>query len=160
MPNIETTKSQLPTAPDVFESMRQEMNRLIDSFDRGWPMLPSVLTRGSGSAMGFDVDVRDEGKSIVIEADIPGVEEKDVSVTLANGLLTISGEKKSEREERKADYYISERSYGSFRRALRLPDTIDEGRIEARFDKGVLMITAAKKPEAVKAERKIEIKTV
>lgn len=106
----------------------------------------------------LDVDVRDDGKCLVIEAEIPGVEEKDVSVTLADGLLTISGEKKTEKEEKKDSYFLSERTFGSFRRSLRLPDSIDEAQVEARFDKGVLRITAPKKPDAVKSERKIEIK--
>jgi HSP20 family protein len=96
-------------------------------------------------------------KSIVIEAELPGVEEKDVSVTIANGLLTIKGEKKDQHEEKDETHYFSERSYGAFERCLRLPDTIDETKVNATFDKGVLRITAAKKPEAVKAERKIEI---
>lgn len=81
-----------------------------------------------------------------------------VSVTLANGVLTIKGEKKHERLEKKENYYLAERSFGSFERSLSLPDTIDDSKVEARFDKGVLTVTAAKKPEAVKAERKIEIK--
>lgn len=160
MPNLEPAKSTTPPATtDVFDAMRQEMNRLFDSFDRGWPSFPSLLTRGNGGQfLSCDVDVRDDGKALVIEAELPGVTEKDVTVTFANGLLTIAGEKKVEREEKKADYFMSERSFGSFRRALRLPDTIDESKIEATFDKGVLRVTATKKPEAVKAERKIEVK--
>jgi HSP20 family protein len=73
-------------------------------------------------------------------------------------MLTIKGEKKQEKEEKSENYYLAERSYGAFERSLRLPDTIDDTKVEAKFDKGVLKVTAAKKPEAVKAERKIEIK--
>jgi HSP20 family protein len=105
-----------------------------------------------------DLDVRENTNTITIEAELPGVDEKNVTVTVANGLLTIKGEKKQEKEEKSENYYLSERSYGAFERSLRLPDTIDEGKVEAKFDKGVLRITAAKKPEAVKAERRIEIK--
>ena len=162
MPTNDVTKSQstLPTrSTDVFDTMRQEMNRLFDTFDRGWPGLPSLLRGDAGRDwLSLDVDVRDEGKAIVIEAELPGVEEKDVSVTLTNGLLTISGEKRFEREEKKDNYYLAERSYGGFRRTLPLPDVVDDGKIEARFDKGVLRVTAAKRPETVKAERRIEIK--
>ena len=144
---------------DVFDTMRHEMNRLFDRFDQGWPSLPGLLGGGQkGGSMGLDLDVRDDGTSMVIEAELPGVDEKDVSVTLANGVLTISGEKKNEREEKKDDYYLSERSYGSFRRSIRLPDTVDETKVEAKFEKGVLHVTAPKKPEAAKAERRIEIK--
>src|SRR5690606_27285121 len=98
-------------------------------------------------------------KQITIEVDLPGVDEKDGSVTMANGMLTIKGEKKSEREEKAENYHMAERSYGTFERSLTLPDTIDEEQITAQFDKGVLKITAQKRPEAVKAEKKIEIKT-
>lgn len=162
MPNLEPSKAKTPATPattDVFDAMRHEMNRLFDTFDRGWPSLPSLFTRGNGGEfVGCDIDVRDQGNSIIVEAEIPGVAEKDVTVTFANGVLTLAGEKKTEHEEKTSDFYMSERSFGSFRRSLRLPDTIDEAKIEATFDKGVLRITAMKKPEAVKAERKIEVK--
>ena len=102
--------------------------------------------------------MRENTNAITVEAELPGVDEKDVSVTLANGVLTIKGEKKSEKEEKSDNYYLAERSFGSFERSIRLPDTVDDAKVEAKFDKGVLKVTAAKKPEAVKAERKIEIK--
>ena len=105
-----------------------------------------------------ELDVRENAKSMTIEVELPGVDEKDVSVTLANGLLTVKGEKKHEHEEKDESHYLSERSFGAFERCLRLPETIDENKLEARFDKGVLKIIAPKKPEAIKAERKIEIK--
>ena len=105
-----------------------------------------------------ELDVHDNGKQLTIEVDLPGVDEKDVTLTLANGMLTIKGEKKTEREEKKESYYMAERCYGAFERSLRLPDSIDEAKLEAKFDKGVLKVTAQKKPEAVKAEKKIEIK--
>ncbi len=70
----------------------------------------------------------------------------------------IKGEKKQAKEEKTENYHIAERSYGAFQRSLRLPDTVDDTKVEAKFDMGVLKVTAAKKPEAVKAERKIEIK--
>jgi HSP20 family protein len=95
---------------------------------------------------------------IVVEAVLPGVDEKDVSVTLANGVLTIKGEKKQRKEKKGENYPLTERSVGSFERAVHLPDTVDDAKLEARFDKGVLKVTAAKKPHAMKAERKIAIK--
>ena len=73
-------------------------------------------------------------------------------------MLTIKCEKKQDKEEKSENYYLAERSYGAFERSLRLPDTIDEKKVEAKFDNGVLKVKAAKKPAAVKAERKIEIK--
>lgn len=146
---------------DLFDAMRSDLDRVFERFERGWPGFGSF---GLGTLPSADrglaahLDVRESEDKLVIEADLPGVAEKDVSVTLADGVLTIKGERKSEREEKKDDYHIAERSFGRFERALRLPDAIDENRIEANFDKGVLKITAQKRPEAVKAEKRIEIK--
>jgi len=153
---------------DVFAAMRDEMDRLFERFEAdwprwpqlsAWPRLPSASRRTIGAELVVpELDVRENAESVVIEAELPGVEEKDVSVTLANDVLTIKGEKKDQREEKDETHYFSERSFGAFERSLRLPDTIDESKVEACFNKGVLTITAAKKPEAVKAGRKIEIR--
>lgn len=145
---------------DIFSAMRDEMERMFERFEQGWPRLPSLIHRGMGrEVMVPEVDVHENEKEFTIEVDLPGVEEKDISATYANGMLTIKGEKKTEREQRRENYYMAERSYGTFERSLTLPETIDEDKIEARFDKGVLKIVAPKKPEAVKAEKKIEIKS-
>jgi HSP20 family protein len=152
---------------DVFGAMRDEMDRMFERFETdwprwprlgAWPRLPSAFRRAGTELVVPDLDVRENDKSIVIGAELPGVEEKDVSVTLSNGLLTIKGEKKDQREEKDETHYFSERSFGAFERCLQLPDIIDETKVDATFSKGVLKITAAKKPEAVKSERKIEIK--
>jgi HSP20 family protein len=161
MPNIEISRGKAPAKPaasDPFDALRAEMNRLIDSFDRGMPSLPSLFHRSGTAAFGCDLDVHDDGQTLTIEGDIPGVAENDVKITLSGDVLTISGERSDKREESRANYYVSERSFGAFQRSIRLPETIDDTRIEARFDKGVLKITAPKKPEAVKAERTIEVK--
>jgi len=135
------------------------MERMFERFENGWPRWPGGFARGlGGNVIVPELDVHDNGKQFMIEVDLPGVDEKNVSVTLANGMLTIKGEKKNEREQTKDNYYLAERSCGAFERSLRLPDTVDESKLEARFDKGVLTIVADKKPEAVKAERKIKIK--
>ncbi len=163
MAKTEMTKSpetSVSRPRDIFSAMRDEMDRMFERFDTGWP---SALRRtggagGAGSMVVPELDVRENGQAFVIEAELPGVEEKDVTVTLANGMLTIKGEKRDEREEKDETYYRSERSFGAFERTLRLPDTIDDSQVEARFDKGVLTITAPKRPEAVKSERKIEIR--
>ena len=161
MPKTEIAKpgeTPLARPRDIFSAMRDEMDRVFGRFERDWPF-PSLFGRDGGSAMLVpDLDVREDANSISIEAELPGVEEKDVSVTLANGVLTIKGEKKQEKEEKNENYHLTERSFGSFQRSLRLPDTVDDAKVEAHFDKGVLKVTAAKRPEAVKAERRIEIK--
>jgi len=91
---------------------------------------------------------------------LPGVDEKDVDVTLADDVLTIRGEKKSEREEQDKDrnWHVVERSYGSFSRAIPLPFEPDAAKVEAKFDKGVLRIRLPKSEEVTKKEQKIEIK--
>ena len=145
---------------DLFDAMRSDMERVFDRFERGWPSLAGfgLSPRLSQAGVNAHIDVREDPDKLVIEADLPGVDEKDISVTLSGGILTIKGEKKSEREEKKDNYHLAERSFGSFERALRLPDGIDEGGVSANFDKGVLKIVAPKRPDAVKSERKIEIK--
>jgi HSP20 family protein len=171
MPKTEIAKpgeTAVSRPRDVFAAMRDEMDRVFESFEREWPRWPrlyewprwpSAFRRTTAAELMVpDFDVHENAKSIMIEAELPGVDEKDVSVTLSDGLLTIKGEKKQEREEKDETHYLSERSFGAFERRLRLPEAVDESKLEARFDKGVLKITAAKKPEAVKAERKIELK--
>ena len=146
---------------DVFSAMRSEMDRMFERFEHGFPRFPHLFRSEAGAAVVVpELDVRENTTSITVEAELPGVEEKDVSVTLANGVLTIKGEKKQSKEEKTENYYMAERSYGAFERALQLPDSVDEAKVEAKFDKGVLRITAAKRPDAVKAQRKIEIKKV
>ena len=162
MAKTEITKSPetTPSRPrDVFSAMRDEMDRVFERFEHGWPRWPTLFRR-EGAITVPELDVRENTNAIVVEAELPGVDEKDVSVTVANGVLTIKGEKKHEKEEKGENYYLTERSFGSFERSIRLPDTVDDAKVEAKFDKGVLKVTAAKKPEAVKAERKIEIKKV
>jgi HSP20 family protein len=137
--------------------MRDEMDRVFERFEHGWPRWPTLFRSDAAIAVP-ELDVRENTNAIVVEAELPGVDEKDITVTLANGMLTIKGEKKHEKEEKSENYYLAERSFGSFERSIRLPDTIDEDKVDAKFDKGVLKVTATKKPEAVKAERRIEIK--
>ncbi len=140
---------------DLLSAMREEMDRVFGRFEHDWH-LPSYF--GRNGQMTPAVDVREDAKALTIEAELPGVAEKDLSVTVANGVLTIKAEKKQEREEKGENHYLSERTFGSFERWLRLPDTIDESKVEARLENGVLKIKAPKKPEAAKAERRIEVK--
>jgi HSP20 family protein len=142
---------------DIFSALRDDMDRLFERFEHGWPRWPTVFSRDERLAVP-ELDVRESADAITVEAELPGVDEKDVTVTIANGILTIKGEKKQEKEEKSESYHLTERSFGSFERSIRLPDTIDDAKVETKFAKGVLKVTAAKKPEAVKAERKIDIK--
>lgn len=147
------------TPVDTWGLMRSDMDRFIDSMFGGRTGFPSLFGAAGAklSAMSPSIDVRENGNEIVIEAELPGMEEKDVQLTFRDGIISIKGEKKSEREEKKDDFHLTERSYGSFERSFRLPDTVDEERIAATFDKGVLRVTMPKRAEAVKTEKNIPI---
>ena len=86
------------------------------------------------------------------------MDEKNVEVKFADGVLTIKGEKREEKEEKKKDYYLSERNYGSFQRAFQVPDGVDADKIEATFKNGVLIVTMPKSAEAQKSAKKITVK--
>ena len=103
------------------------------------------------------VDVSETGKEVRITAELPGLDQKDVEVTVTNNMLRIKGEKKVEKEEEEGDYYHSERSYGYFDRTIALPQGIDADNATAKFKKGVLKVTIPKKPEAQSWRRKIEL---
>ena len=103
------------------------------------------------------VDFVEKDGGYEITAELPGLDEKSVDVKLANGVLSISGEKSEEKEEKKEGYFCSERRYGSFRRAFRVPEGVDVDKITADFEKGVLRIKLPKMPESQKQEKKIEI---
>ncbi len=151
--------SRLPSRyQDPFQSFRTEMDRLFDSFLGGVPSLRSSRHGFSEAQMTPTLDVKENEKEIVVKADLPGMDEKDINLTIHNGVLSLRGEKKSEHADERDNYHVMERSYGSFQRSIRLPETIDEDKAEARFDKGVLTVTLPKRPETVGAQKKIEIK--
>jgi HSP20 family protein len=132
---------------------------LFDSFMGGLPAFSGMFgtSGGRGLALTPHIDVRETDKDIVVEAELPGIDEKDISVALQDGVLTIRGEKKHEHEEEKENYRMMERRYGSFQRSLRLPDTVDEDKVEAGFDNGVLKVSVPKRPEAIGKQRTIPI---
>ncbi len=155
----EAPKPMAPRYADPFAEMRNEMERLFDSFmGRGWGRMPTAFRGGEGTTMVMPtMDIKETDKELVVEAELPGMEDKDVNVTIREGVLTIKGEKKSEREEKEQDYHLTERSYGKFERSFRLPDTIDEDNIAAHFDKGVLKVRMPKRPETARSEKTIPI---
>ena len=102
------------------------------------------------------VDIREEKDAVLLSAELPGVSMDNVHVELENGILTVSGEKKSETVENESGIYRSERVYGEFKRAFRVPDTVDADNISAEFVNGVLKLTLPKRPET--APRKITVK--
>lgn len=144
---------------DIFDTMRREIDHIFDRWGHGGVRFGTPFSLGGPAGLTVpDMDVRETEKEVIIEAELPGVDEKDVTCTLQNGVLTLKGEKKSEREEKKDSYYLHERSFGSFERSVRLPETADEAKVEANFANGVLKIAVQKRADTIKPERKIEIK--
>lgn len=139
-----------------FFSLQQEMHRLMERFSRGfggrelaeleepWRFIPSV-------------DVSENEKEIHVSAELPGLDEKDIEVSLSGNSLILRGEKKSEKEEKGEQFYRRESSYGAFHRSIPLPTEVDEDKIEATYKKGVLKIVLPKSSEARKARKKISI---
>lgn len=134
---------------------RSEMDSLFESFFRGFDLKPFENRLG-----GFNpkVDVTENDKEIKISAELPGMDEKDIDVSLQKDVLTIKGEKKEEKEDKGKDYYRMERSYGSFSRSVPLQVDVETDKIEAKFKKGVLSITLPKTAKAVAETKKIAVK--
>jgi HSP20 family protein len=137
-----------------FFSLQREIDRLFDDFGRGFPALGNGF--GNGAAMMPTMDVAETDKEIELTAELPGLEEKDVQINVADNVLTIKGEKKAEKEEKDKNYRLVERSYGSFERSLQLPDGVDADAIKASIDKGVLKVVVPKPAPA--QVKKVEVK--
>jgi HSP20 family protein len=136
---------------DPFKVLRRQMNSLFDDF----------FSNGSMTALeGFTprVDIKDTGKEIRVTADLPGMEEKDLEISLGGDMLTIKGERKEEKEEKGEERYCLERSYGAFRRSFALPCDVDPNKAAAAYKKGVLTITLPKTAAAAAATKKIAVK--
>jgi len=103
------------------------------------------------------LDISENEKELIVKAEIPGMNEKEIDINLSKGILTIKGEKKQEKEDKTEQYHIIERHYGSFSRTVRLPSEVEVGNVDATYKDGVLKITLPKS-ETAKA-RKIEIKS-
>lgn len=143
-------------AEDPFTAMRREMDRMFEEMTKSFSLARPAFGMG---LLAPRVDMRETDTAVEIQAELPGVTEKDVEVQLAEGVLTIKGEKKQEREEKEKGYYLMERAYGSFLRQIPIPVEVEEDKVEAKFDKGVLTITLPKKPSAETKAKKIEIKS-
>ena len=139
-----------------FLSLQREIDRLFEDFTSGFPTMPRFASGNGGSLMP-STDVTETDKEIEITAELPGLEEKDVQVNFADGVLTIRGEKKAEKEEKDKNYRLVERSYGSFERSIALPEGVKPEDVKATIAKGVLTVTVPK-PAPAQA-KKIEVKS-
>ena len=150
------------------ESLRREIDRIFDDFDRSSGILPfrrsffglePFWRRERTWVSAPAVDVSETDKAYEIVAELPGIDDKDIEVKVSNGGLTIKGEKREEKEEKKKDYYLHERHFGAFERYFAMPEGVDRDKIEASFKKGVLTVTLPKTPAAIGQQKKIPIAT-
>jgi HSP20 family protein len=163
---IKTDNKKAPVAPTTwhpFEDLRHEVDRLFEDFGRGNWMSPfrsinfeSMLPHQSWNTPAVDIVEKD--RLYEITAELPGLDAKNLEVTLRNGNVILKGEKQEEKEEKSKDYYVKERQYGSFERSFALPDGVDASKVEATFKNGILSVTLPKTAEAQKPEKKVEIK--
>lgn len=166
--NVETEKRRDVGDP-VFRPLgllRDDIDVAFDRMFSNWPFRSSALDvgpfAGSGggeAAVQLRVDVTEEDDKFEIAAEVPGVDEKDISLTIKDDLLTLKGEKKSEREEEKKNFYMKERSYGSFVRSFRLPDSVKADKVRAKFANGVVTIELPKDQKSKAKEKRVPIQS-
>ena len=161
-------KTQMPAparVQDYFKNVRAEMERAFSDFDRGfWSLIRRPMAdveplsrRGMTVGLAPTVDVVEKENEFEITADLPGLEQNNIELKLSGDVLTIKGEREEKKEEKKGNYYLSERQFGTFFRSFQMPESVDPEKINATFKNGVLMVILPKRPEAQKAERKIAI---
>jgi HSP20 family protein len=161
---VKKTAPAQTNVPDVWQSFRSEMDRLFDRFGSGFG-LPSLRRmfdiepawRSSFTFSTPAIDMSEDEKAYKISAELPGIDAKDIDVSLTGDMLVLKGEKRQEKEEKDQSYHFSERSYGSFQRAFELPASVDRNKVAADFSKGVLTITLPKTAEAQRPAKKIDV---
>ena len=147
-----------------FDSLKREVDRLFEDF----AINPLRLRRPSFDIEPFwqpeswiatpAVDLVERDNDFELAAELPGLEEKNIELKVTNGVLTVRGSREENREEKKEDYHLKERRYGSFERSFRVPETVDQDKIEASFKNGVLTVTMPKAAEAQKPAKTIPVK--
>lgn len=155
-------KQQVPSlwSSGIFSDFRKEMDTMMERFfgddasAAAKTGFPSLTTAG---AVRPAIDVTENDKAITLTAELPGMSEDEVDLTVADGMLTLKGEKSVSHRSDKDDVKLIERSYGSFLRSFPVPDRVDPANISAKFDRGVLVVTMSKKAGAPARERKIKV---
>jgi HSP20 family protein len=143
---------------DGLGSLFREIERTFDDFSRRSPL--AEFAGFGGGVLVPKIDVAEGKDAVEVMAELPGCSEKDIDITLSEGVLTVRGEKKTERDEtdKEKNWHMVERTYGSFSRSIPLPFNPDPARVEAKFDRGVLRVKLPKPAEVTKKEKKIEIR--
>lgn len=162
---ISKTPAQPAPWPGLWGSFRNEIDSLFHRFDNGFgaPAMRSLIDIGPFWGRTADtifpaIDVVEDDQAYILSAELPGLDDKSVTVSVVGDMLVIKGEKSEETEEKDKSRYLSERSYGCFERSFRLPDSVDQDGIAAQFAKGVLKITLPKTKSAA-ASKQIEVKS-
>ena len=150
LPRLWTASQDL--TGDPFRAMRREMENALRAFDQN----ASSADIGAGAPA---ISVAETKDAFEVTAELPGVDEKDIKVSLDDNQLVISGEKKAESTTEEKDWHVEERSYGSFYRSMSLPFEPEDGAVDAHFDKGVLYLTIKKPAKAIRTTKTIDIKT-
>jgi HSP20 family protein len=140
---------------DIFQ---REMNKLFDDFFKGTGLKPFSEEMESFGEFTPQVNMTEDDKSIQVSAELPGLDEKDIEISLSKDSLTIKGEKKEETEHKDKEAYYMERSFGSFTRVLPIPKDVNTEKAEASFKKGVLTISLPKLEKEKQSQKKIKIK--
>lgn len=143
---------------DPFVALQRDMNRLFEGFGDGSWLTPYGTSETEWPMFSPRVDVVETDAEVKVQAELPGLEEKDFEVSVSQDTLTIRGEKKQEQEEKGRNYYRAERSYGSFQRSIPLPRNVDADRVSAEFTKGVLTVLLPK-VAAPQDRKKVVVKT-
>jgi HSP20 family protein len=156
----------------MMRRMMDDMDRLFENFGFGrspalstWSMFDDFdnlsrfpATRQAATLWSPPIEVFERGNDLVVRADLPGLSKDDVKVDIDNGVLAISGERRSEHEEERQGYFRSERSYGSFSRSIPLPEGVNEDQVKASFKDGVLEVTMPKPAEETSKRRRIDVR--
>lgn len=131
--------------PGTLGTLRNEVDDLFDRFFGDWPLSPG-LPRGEYWPA---LDLAEDGNKLVVKAELPGIKPEEVELSVQDNTLTLAGEKKEESEEKKENFYHSERRYGAFRRTIQLPTSVDPDKVEAKFNDGVLTVILPKDERAL-----------
>jgi HSP20 family protein len=129
------------SSSDRLASLRDEMNRL---FDFSWPSRDTGLFSGWSPAL----DVLDEKDNLVVKVELPGLKKEEINLSLHDGVLTVSGERKNEVEKKEGETFRSERYFGKFQRSITLPAAVDSGKVNASYKDGILTVELPKAEEA------------
>ena len=140
---------------DPFLALRREMDRILDEFRSGFGLETGEAEAGAWMPR---IDVTEDEKEVRVQAELPGMEEKDIEISLSQDVLTIKGQKSEEKEEKGKNFFRKERSYGSFHRDIELPCVVESDKVDATFKQGVLNITLPKSKEAQAEVHKIQVK--